>query len=80
MKTVKKQRIRVPIYWKSLYLKSKIASGTLRKYYFYDPPQIFTIVLKRFRQTSLGKFEKVNTAIKFEDNLVLDPFVLRKGI
>jgi len=58
--------------------ENKTSSGTLRKFFFYDPPQILTVVLKRFRQLGPNRFEKVNTHIKFEENLILDPFVLRK--
>jgi hypothetical protein len=51
----------------------------MRRFFIYDPPKILTLVLKRYRQAGLGRFEKVNTQVKFEETLVLDPFVTQKS-
>jgi hypothetical protein len=51
----------------------------MRRFFIYDPPKILTLVLKRYRQVGLGRFEKVNTQVKFEETLNLDPFVTQKS-
>jgi ubiquitin carboxyl-terminal hydrolase 16/45 len=56
--------------------EKKMSSGSARRFYIYDPPKVLTLVLKRYRQIGIGRFEKVNTQVKFEDKLILDPFVL----
>jgi len=56
--------------------EKKVSSGSARRFYIYDPPKVLTLVLKRYRQIGIGRFEKVNTQVKFEEKLVLDPFVL----
>lgn len=56
----------------------KVNSGSMRRFFIYDPPKILTLVLKRYRQVGLGRFEKVNTQVKFQETLVLDPFVTQK--
>ena len=54
--------------------------GSARRFYIYDPPSVLTLVLKRYRQIGIGRFEKVNTQVKFGERLVLDPFVLLPGM
>ena len=57
----------------------KNKGGSARRFFLYDPPQVLTLVLKRYRQIGIGKFEKVNTQVKFNETLILDPFVLLPG-
>ena len=51
----------------------------IKKFFLYDPPQILTIVLKRFLQRSVGRYEKNCSSIKIPLRLNLDKFTLLKA-
>jgi len=51
----------------------------IKKFFLYDPPPILTIVLKRFLQKSVGRFEKNGASIRIPLKLNLDKFTLLKA-
>jgi len=56
-----------------------LLAKAIKKFFLYDPPQILTIVLKRFLQRSVGRFEKNCTSIRIPQKLNLDKFTLLKA-
>eukprot|EP01017_Pseudomicrothorax_dubius_P026275 TRINITY_DN2916_c0_g1_i9.p1 TRINITY_DN2916_c0_g1~~TRINITY_DN2916_c0_g1_i9.p1 ORF type:complete len:638 (-),score=147.43 TRINITY_DN2916_c0_g1_i9:283-2196(-) len=53
-------------------------SSALKRCYFYDPPEILTLVLKRFEKKG-NTVTKLNDYVKFPLEIKLDPYTLKKA-